>query len=236
MKNENLSAWLFKAKEFGIDLESFNIYEDKLTEIADLIRSGLPTYAYHIYPLLDFFLHTDRIMPIFEKYNNLVVVRAVPISRKYQRYTAIGKTYEQSKIFLLENISKETIEQYKVIINEYDSAACCGVVISAPSRLIIEIVEEKNLEKLCHGHITPWHGEFLKKFYRFRKMHYIGNIPQQIKEKMWIVVKQLSAVSYNDGCIPSFTPKLGDFEFVFSQRDNSLKFIEYKNVLWKFLK
>ena len=44
---------------------------------------------------------------------------------------------------------------YRVIVNEYDPARYCGVVISAPGSLVIEMVQELNLRTSATGAPFP---------------------------------------------------------------------------------
>jgi hypothetical protein len=231
---ENMSGWTKALQDHRIKTKTFIFQEDRLSEIMSLIRSGLPTFEYHILSLPAFLSKKAFVQKIFKRYEGRVVIRAIPFDSKYQRFTLINKTYEVCKKLLHDKVDKQLLRYYKITINEYDPAAYSGVVISAPSRLIIEMVAEPDLEGLSHGRSVPWHAEFLEYFpYTFRKMVFYGSVEQSIKEKMWQIVQLLSSVNDSDGAIPNVVPMIGDFEFVISKKAGAIKFVDFKQVWWK---
>jgi hypothetical protein len=231
---ENMSGWTKALQDHRIKTKAIYLQEDRLSEIRNLIRSGLPTFEHHILSLPAFLSKKEFVRKIFKRYEGRVVIRAIPSDNKYQRFTLIDKTYEVCKKILQKKIDRHLIPHYKITINEYDPAAYSGVVISAPNRLIIEMVAEPDLERLSHGRSIPWHAELIANFpYSFRKMVFYDSVEQSIKVKMWQIVQLLSSVNDSDGAIPIVVPMIGDFEFVISKKSGAIKFVDFKQVWWK---
>jgi len=229
---KNMSGWRKALADIGVELK-YNFQEsNRIKEIKTLLKSGLPTYQYH-----DFLEKDLEIKKFYEKYGNQVVVRAVPTDKKFQRYTFIGEPFRTTKENLKEKIQESERKNYQVIVNEYDPAEYCGVIISNKEGLVIDLVKEPNLENLCHGHVIPWSAEFKQKYpYSFKRMYFSNikddqrnnQINDQVKKLMWSVIKSISKFSLSDGGIPYFEPKKGYFEFVFSKKNGKLKFIDYR--------
>jgi hypothetical protein len=177
-------------------------------------------------PLNQFYDSADA-LSIFEMYYNSVVVRAVPTAEGKQRFTLIDQPLKEVIEELKAKVPEESVSDYLVVLNEYDPSQYCGVVVSDNERLVIEMVEEPNLENLCHGKVIPWSAEFKKGYNSFGRMEFKNVEGDKIKEKMWNVVKRLSTVE-QEGGIPHYEPRKGYFEFVYSQKDGSLRFIDYK--------
>ena len=225
---ENMAGWQKALKDANLPHQE--VKEDRIKDLQRIVESGLPTYDYYFFSLDQFYLGEAKF--IFAKYEQ-VVVRAVPQNSNLSRFTLIGKSEEEVKSILQERILPDKRKDYKIVLNEYDPAEYCGVMISQPDQLIIEMVKEPNLENLCHGHVTPWHGEFKSyPFERYRKMYYINVEATDVREKMWLVVRSICASNESDDCkesnIPDYQPRLGYFEFAISQRDGKLRFIDYK--------
>ena len=66
-------------------------------------------------------------------------------------------------------------------------------------------------------------------------MSYGPNIGADLRARMWAVVRSLCRERPSDGVLPDLAPRLGDFEFVFSLRDDRLRFIDCKDVWWEYL-
>lgn len=231
---DNISGWLRAIEDNRIQFTAESIKEDRLSELKHLIQSGLPTFKYYFFKLSFFLSDKHSIKRIYQKFDGHIVIRVIPTDNRYQRLTIIDKTLEGCYRLLAKKIERKAIPYYNVVINEYDPALYAGVVISSPERLIIEMVEDVDLEKLSHGHIVPWHAEFAEHFpYSFRKMVYYGNVADEIKEIMWFIVKSLSSVYCDGNSIPRFIPRVGDFEFLISRRTGTLRFVDYKNNWWR---
>lgn len=231
----NMSGWVQALNESGIDLALGELKEDRLTEIEALQKSGLPTYDYHLFMFEDFLSHPETLQNLYRRYEGQVVVRAASLGGRHQRLTLIGKDWDACRDVFLKSIPAALSDVYRVIVNEYDPARFCGVVISAPEGLVIEMIEEPNLENLSHGRVTPWQGFFAPVFGAgCPTMTYAPGVAAEIRSRMWQVVRRLSAEISNQGALPHFVPQVGDFEFVFSRRNDALRFIDCKNVWWKF--
>lgn len=234
---ENLSGWAKAIEENRISLNVEPLKEDRLSELRGLIQSGLPTFDYHFFKLSTFLSDENSVKKIYRQYEGHVVVRVIPTDIRFQRITIIDKSLEACYQLLEKKIEKHAISHYNVVINEYDPAKYAGIVISSPERLIIEMVDDVDLERLSHGHVVPWLAEFAEHFpYSFRKMIYYGNIDDEIKKIMWFIVKYFCSVEYDDNSIPKFIPRVGDFEFVISKKTGTLRFVDYNNIKWKLFR
>ncbi|MGV8086539.1 MAG: hypothetical protein ACP5N1_02825 [Candidatus Woesearchaeota archaeon] len=220
---ENNSGWIKKQKDKNILKDNY-AYETRITSLKRLISSDLPTYNYVFLSYNEFMQYTH----IKQYYKTKIVVRACPNDEtKYQRYTEIGKSYRYVKDILEQKISKELRDKYTIVINEYDPAKYCGVIISKPDILLIELVSEPNLENLCHGKTIPWSATFeQEKLQGYKKMKYHNVKDQKIKQILWDIVKKIS--NNNIENYYNITPRLGYFEFVISKKTKKLKFIDYK--------
>ncbi len=229
MKNETLTSWLLKARALNFSLSAIKVEENKLEELESLIASGLPTYDFVFFELTDFYRNAESVEKVFAGFDHKIVVRFVSKRNLYMRYTFIEKDYNFLKSWTAQNIEPELYEEYRVVINIYDPAMYCGVIISTNERMVIEMVQDENLEKLCHGYTTPWHARFsFDKGYSFRTMVYEETVPSDIREILWGITKSISGFDRDSGSFPCFSPRVGFYEFVISRKDGSLKFIEYK--------
>ena len=157
---KNLSGWIKAQQDHSIQTGNFIIEENKLVMIDRLRKSNLPTYEFHILSLNNFYQNQSQAQKIFDKYDDRVVLRAVPTSSSFQRFTYIDQNLDSIISDLNKKIDSSDEEHYKILINEYDPAEYCGVVISEKNQLTIEMAKEPNLEKLCHAQITPWSAIF----------------------------------------------------------------------------
>jgi hypothetical protein len=215
---KNMTGWNQALIDQGIKSDS----ENRLNGLMNLIESGLPTYRYHFFTLDEFINNSKE---VYLKYNS-VVVRAIPkITGPLARFTRISESLDDTINFLMKEINPVDKSKYTIVVNEYDPAEYCGVIISNNKKLTIEMVKEPNLEKLCHGQSIPW-SAFFTENYSFRKMDYLNVNNETIKQKMWQVIKSISDVYYNSN-IPQYDPKKGYFEFVLSKK-KGIRFIDYK--------
>ena len=174
---ENMSGWVRALRDAGLHLPLGTLQEDRLAEIENLKASGLPIYDYHLFPLEDFLENGDGMRHLFDHYGGQVVVRAAALGGRHQRLTRIGEDWATCCRCFREAIPVRLYGAYRVIVNEYDPARYCGVVISAPGSLVIEMVQELNLENLSHGRAIPWQAFFGPRFgAAYRAMSYGPNI------------------------------------------------------------
>lgn len=225
---ENLSGWRAAMMENNACLEDFVKNEDRLGALKRLAESGLPTYEFHFFGFEEFFSEEKRIMEIYERYEGRVVARAMPASRRYlQRYCFIDKPLHETKISLNESIAPESRKDYTIVLNEYEPAHYCGIMLSEQDKLSIEMVREPNLENLAHGHCTPWHAEFTAAVKgALKAMRYKNVEAPEERQNMWNAVKSISSMEYG-GAFPYYEPRCGYFEFVISDAGR-IKFIDYK--------
>ncbi|KAA5604816.1 hypothetical protein F1188_14500 [Roseospira marina] len=196
--------------------------ENRLAEIRHLVASGLPTYRFHVVPLHDFQTDATGMAALFARYGDAVVVRAVPGDRHGQRLTRIGARYDTCRAAFA-----DLEPSYSVIVNEYDPARYCGIAVTVDSGLLIEMVAEANLEGLAHGRAIPWHARFAG--YAPGSSPLLRSppgTPEAVRARMWRAVLALSVRNADDGALPHFVPRTGYFEFVFSARTDSLRFID----------
>ena len=227
---ENMLGWRRAAQSKGIKLNA-TIETNRIEELQKLMQTNLPTYDYHIMSLTEFYKNPNKIKDLFKKYNDQIVIRAIPLNNCNQRLTSIGKTLEETISEFTHKISQNNIKNYQIVINSYDPAKYCGVIISNPHSLTIEMVEEPNLENICHGHVIPWSAEFNPEFIGApRLMRYRNIKSEKIREIMWNVIKSISTLKHDVG-LPMYKPRQGYFEFVISQKNNQLKFIDYRPVV-----
>ena len=221
---ENMGGWQKSVRDVGLDIR-FNIEDNRLEGLRGWENMGLPTYPVHTFDLHQVYSYVDEFKNMFSKYGGSVVLRAIPQSKDKQRYTLINKTLEEVVVTLKGHGLGNS--DYIVTVNEYDPAKYCGVIMSDNDGLIIEMVEEPNLENLCHGKVIPCGADFKKGFYGFGRMNFYNVKDDEERIILWETVKRISSVS-QEGNIPNFEPMKGYFEFVYSNRDGALRFIDYK--------
>ena len=122
--------------------------------------------------------------------------------------------------FGLNNLSLNN-QDYDILVNDYEPAGYCGVIISKPDSLIIEMAKEPNLERLCHGEIVPWSAE-LSYTHHTPLMIYKNVESKDIRNIMYEVVKSISRIE--PIYLPELHPAQGYYEFVITDK---LKFIDY---------
>ena len=225
---QNMSGWRAALNDLGLESTPTYVSEDRLTTLERLTLSSLPTYQIHKLTPKEF-TTTNEPNQIYRSLDHLVVCRIIPKNNSHQRITLIGKTLEDA-IKESKRINPSNSNTYTIVLNEYDSASYCGVVISNEDHLTIEMVQEPNLENLCHGKVTPYSAQFMCQFpNQIKRMHHLNKVPIPARKKMWQVVKSLSTITnQNEQQLPHYEPMQGYFEFVFSQKDDSLKFIDYR--------
>jgi len=206
---KNMSAWKKELSKYGIEID---VEEDRVRAIKRLINSGLPTYEHHFLG----FDELHKLPSLYEKFTR-IVIRACP-QGNLLRHTIIGKSLKEA---MAELSSIKEKKLYTLIVNEYEPAIFCGVIISEEKRLIIEMVKDENLEMLCHGEVTPYSGEFsIKPPFSYPRMFYYPSVPGNVKLLMWNTVKSISLREDEN----IFKPRKGYFEFVLTPK---LKFIDY---------
>lgn len=206
-RNENMSGWMLAMKGEYVDT--------RLASLRTLIDSGLPTYEYHFMPLAAFLEGNDAVSGLYQKYNNSVVVRACPTRSGLRRHTIIDKPYSEAR----ELLRGASLDAYVAVINAYDPASYCGVIISDGRQAVVEMAASPNLEDLCHGKITPRSARFSDGgIYQRPRMQYLNTEDPPIRELMWNALKTI----VDDGL-----PRRGYYEFVYSSKDNGLRFIDY---------
>lgn len=221
---DNMSGWKRALHERGI-ASSLDTGDDRLASIRALVASGLPTYEY-TFAKLDSLADIGRM--IWQKYDGKVVARACPTAQGLSRYTIIGKTLDETIRQLHETIAPENSTDYTIILNEYDPAEYCGVIISSKDTMQIEMVHEPNLEGLCHGKTIPMSAEYKTCHpYSFPRMIFHNVEDTDARQLMWNTMKSISRVDYEDSSYPSYAPKIGYFEFCVSERTGKLRFIDY---------
>jgi hypothetical protein len=225
---QNMSGWRAALNDLGLESAPTYVSEDRLTTLERLTQSSLPTYQIHKLTPQEF-TTTNEPNKIYHSLDNLVVCRIIPKNNQNQRITLIGKTLDEA-IRESKRINPTNSCNYTIVLNEYDPASYCGVVISKKDNLTIEIVQEPNLENLCHGKVIPYSAQFTCQFpNQINRMHFLNKVPIEAREKLWQVVKSLSTITNQDEQqLPQYEPMQGYFEFVFSQKDDSLKFIDYR--------
>ncbi len=230
----NMTGWLKALEDCSIDLEFGKKTKSKLAQLKVLIRSGLPTYDFYFFNLNDLFNpkgFDKKLVEVYNIYNQNIVARLVSKDGSV-RITSIGRSLEENLTFFKRKLKlkdyNEEVSSYVLIINEYDPAQYCGVIISDKERLVIEMVEDDNLEKLCHGHVIPWSAEFKEELpFQFKKMVYYNVEDIKIRNLMWQVVKSISEEKLRIGNNQRYEPKFGYFEFVISKKNGGLKFVDY---------
>lgn len=245
---ENMTDWMKALSDHSINVGFSKKATSRLVQLERLANSGLPTYKFHFFSLSSLFSDNgfdQRLVEVYESHEGNVVARVIS-KDGLVRITSIGKSLEDNLAFfrsklisklglkLSYSLNDINLSDYVLVVNEYDPAKYSGVIISDKDRLIIEIVEDDNLEKLCHGRVIPWTAEFKEELpYQFRRMKYydfrLNDSEKEsfVKKLMWQVVKSISKEEPSSGNIPNYIPKLGYFEFVISKKDGKLRFIDY---------
>jgi len=225
---ENMSGWECALGAIG-RRSLAGRQESRIESLNRLSCSGLPTFEHHHLSFDRFLSDEGNVRKLYGLYQDSVVIRACPTAAGLSRYTFIAKDYEQVKSELEKNILSRYRDKYTVILNEYDPAQYCGVIISSAEGLCIEMVAEPNLEGLCHGHVTPWSAQFSQRVpYRFSRMEYCNVGDESIRQVMWSVVKGLCEKKDTGGVVPLYRPRQGYFEFVISARTGCLRFVDYQ--------
>ncbi|HIH24959.1 TPA: hypothetical protein HA251_08045 [Candidatus Woesearchaeota archaeon] len=205
--NGNMSEWM---------LAQHGDYTDtRLASLRTLIGSGLPTYKYHFVPLEEFLTRESEMNAIYDRYGGHVVLRACPLRSGLRRQTIIDKTYAAAR----QDLDGKPVDAYIAVLNEYDPASFCGVIISDGRQAMVEMARSPNLEDLCHGKITPRSARFSDQgIYHRPRMQYLNTDDVSIRSLMWNAMKSV----VEDGL-----PRKGYYEFVYSSRDKRLRFIDY---------
>jgi hypothetical protein len=227
---DNFSGWQRALEDNKIKIKTF-LEEDKITAINRLIKTGLPTYEYYFIKLKEIYEDESKLQELYEKFLGMIVVRACSEEKRLQRYTIIGKDVKSIIKYFKSKIENSETESYVIIVNEYDPAKFCGIVISEPEKAVIELVKEPNLEKLSHGQTTPYSAEFSKRnlSHSLNKITYLNVESPEIKKIIEEVIKYLCKGNLSGG-IHEMSPMQGYFEFVISQKTNELKFIDYRPI------
>jgi hypothetical protein len=237
---DNMSGWRKALQRLGVKTLGFEesmINESKLESIARLEKSNLPRYEHYLFELSDLYVNQCKnnsdLIAIARDYEGLVM-RAIPKQAEHQRITCINKNLEEARTYFSEKANGK-IDAYYLLVNEYDPAKYCGIVISKPNKLIIDMVEDENLEKLAHGKVIPWSAQFSENLHGFYQMQYLNVNNRdvngiEIRKRMWGVVKYLSDCSFGDGGIPKFKPRQGYFEYVISKRSGEMKFVDCREI------
>jgi len=224
-----MSGWLAAMRDNKLDRLVPLGLDDRLADIERLRGSGLPTYTYLTVPLTEFLAKPSYVTKFYALFGERIVCRAVPLEAGIQRVTLIDYKYERAKRELNKKLPRSLHDSFCVVLNEYDPASHSGIIISANERLVIEICSDENLERLAHGRIIPWNASFnCDGFLAVRRMRHNLATPVTIRELMWRAVKAISDISEEDASLPDVKPRDGYFEFVFSKKNNALRFIDFK--------
>lgn len=203
--NISMSGWIVKARDLGIDLKQFKT--DKLADYQRLRESGLPTWDDFQTKYTEFNPDNKNLMKFLNKHG-MFVVRGVPNTSKLGRVSKRGVScFQECSDFLQGEIKSRNKKLYSVLLTEWEPTSYGGIVISTPNKLLIEVGE--NLDEVEHGQVTPTTG-WLNDF----GMKYTTN-DTELRRLMWDALKPVKNLE-------------GYFEFVVTEKDRDIKFIDYK--------
>ncbi len=204
-KFRSMASWIIHASNHGIDMRKF--HSDKLEDNQRLEESGLPVWNKFKVPYREFHKNNPQLMEFFSKYEQFLI-RAIPNTSELNRFSNLGVSdFKECLDFLRKGVNPKHADSYSVLMTEWEPTEYGGIIISRPNSRIIEI--SKELDELEHGQVTPVTG-----YSNGLGMKYTTE-DTELRQLMWNSLKYVKGLE-------------GYFEFVITEKDRSIKFIDYK--------
>ncbi len=223
-----VSDWIIEMENAGLDKIATLFHSEKLQDYKRLKESGLPTFDDFIIPYNQFDKGNKTLKDFLSKYEGFVI-RAIPNTKELPRKYKIGVySFDDCLDFLTKNVQREHKEKYSVLLTDHEPTTWAGIIISKPQDVLIEVAQS-GLDELSHGQVTPSGGYFAKHgCNHFRSMRYNTEDVQQ-KILMWRAMQYLRKDLQSDSDLfPNIAFKKGYFEFVTTERNDRIKFLDYK--------
>ena len=182
-----------------------------------------------IVPFSDFNLRNLSLEAFLKKHSQFVI-RAIPKTKDLPRRYKIGvSSFEACILFLAETIHPSNEKLYDVFLTEHEATNKGGAIISRKEDVLIEIVEG-SLDRFSHGEVNPLAGGHFAfhRHHHFKSMQWTTE-DKELRRFMW---RALGYLRRDEGSESELFPKIeflkGYFEFVITERTNSIKFLDYK--------
>ena len=235
---QTVSDWIIEAKKIGYDLSAFFSY--KREDIQKLRGLGVPVYDDRSWDYLDFTRENKELGEFLESYDGFTV-RIIPAEHRKdlpRRYQVGVFSFEECERFFrrkdVKKVLKDNVEDYSVLLSEWEPQNASGVIFSKGEEVLIEITYGR-LYELTGGKVNPdGHGLLVHRDENHKAMKYpIGGAEE--KKLMWEALQPLrrdlpnleKPIQEGHFC-PSFNFMEGYFEFVRTKRDRII-FIDYKD-------
>jgi len=224
-----MSDWEAEMRKRGFESLAEKIHTERIEDMVRLGESGLPQYDFLTLPYMQFKKDNNELTQFIEKYQEQkqgFCIRALPTKEGMRegltrKFKFDYMDYQDMKDFLKENI-KEPYSSWNVGLTNWEPNSYGGIIILNENQTIIEMAreEEGGVRATGYGEVIPVRGE--RGFVRGTYYHGLRYNTTNIKERQ-ILWKALQEVMKNPK-----TCEGGYFEFVVTERNNKIMFIDYK--------
>lgn len=157
MKNENMSEWIEKARNIGLDYACLN--QDKIKMYSDLENLGLPHPKQYIINEKE--INSKKVSKLFE--NSEMFCRLIPKEKNILRPYKLGI---KSRDELIDFCSNYDLNKYIINLIEDGNVTHTGVILAkntyddfeTPNTCFVEIIRGSGPE-LMHGKKIPANGD-----------------------------------------------------------------------------